>query len=42
MKLDYLAQSKIKPKILWEDRLNKQERRQIVNRLAEKSERMID
>ena len=42
MKLDYLAQSKIKPKIWWEDRLNKQERRQIVNRLAEKSEKMID
>ena len=42
MKLDYLAQSKIKPKIWWEDRLNKQERRQIVNRLAEKSEKLID
>lgn len=42
MKLDYLAQSKIKPKIWWEDRLNKQERRHIVNRLAEKSEKMMD
>lgn len=42
MKLDYLVQSKIKPKIWWEDRLNKQERRQIVDRLAEKSKKMID
>ena len=42
MKLDYLTQSKIKPKIWWEDRLDKKERRQIINELAEKSEKMID
>ncbi len=41
MKVDYLTQSKIKPKIWWEERLHKQERRQIVNRLAEKSKSMI-
>lgn len=42
MKLDYLTQSKIKPKIWWEDRLDKKERRQIINELAEKSQKMIE
>lgn len=42
MKLDYLTQSKIKPKIWWEDRLNKTERRQIINELAESSKEMIE
>lgn len=41
MKVDYLTQSKIKPKIWWEDRLHKQERRQIVNHLAEHSPTMM-
>lgn len=41
MKVDYLTKSKIKPKIWWKERLHKQERRQIVNRLAEKSENML-
>ena len=40
MKLDYLTQSKIKPKIWWEDRLDKQDRRQIVTHLAQHSEQM--
>ena len=42
MKLDYLTQSKIKPKIWWEDRLDKQERRQIVTQLAQHSEQMTN
>lgn len=42
MKVDYLAQSKIKPKIWWQERLNKSERRQIINELAESSEDMIE
>ncbi len=41
LKVDYLTQSKIKPKIWWEDRLHKQERRKIVNHLAEHSPVMI-
>ena len=42
MKLDYLTQSKIKPKIWWEDHLDKQERRQIVTQLAQHSEQMMN
>ena len=42
MKLDYLTQSKIKPKIWWEDRLDKKERRLIINELTLKSEKLMD
>lgn len=40
MKLDYLTNSKIKPKIWWQDRLKKDERRAIINQLAESSDEM--
>ena len=40
MKVDYLTNSKIKPKIWWQDRLQKEERRAIINQLAESSDEM--
>lgn len=40
MKLDYLTNSKIKPKIWWQDRLKKDQRRAIINGLAESSDEM--